>query len=259
MTSLLTYRYPLALLLLALVRSSVLAAPTPNGSKTLCARSAHSTPSITYTPPATYADYDTGHIAELLEAMAAAARSDTATLETRSLTLDDAKDIEELQPRASKDETALKSRQAPSTRNCLDSTATDQDINALYFYGGANTTVLLCPGARISLAAPIFFTAPDQVLSTLGNPQGDTRATLAVAGEQQANAIYGSCDACTGVQVRSLQVYGARDSLGQIEDGLALIAMGGAVTGQVVQHVRAWEPRGWSALHAIGKGERGPQ
>lgn len=54
--------------------------------------------------------------------------------------------------------------------DCLDSTATDVEINSLFYYGGAGTVVLLCPGAKIKLQDAVFFTAENQVLATKGAP-----------------------------------------------------------------------------------------
>jgi hypothetical protein len=74
--------------------------------------------------------------------------------------LDDVRDVDEIFVEAQNSKRA--------TTACLDSTATDTVINSLFYYGGANTKVSLCPGATISLTNAIFFTAANQELSTQG-------------------------------------------------------------------------------------------
>lgn len=55
-----------------------------------------------------------------------------------------------------------------ATTSCIDSSANDTVISSLFHYGGAGTTVELCPGAVINLQNAIFFTAKQQVLTTQG-------------------------------------------------------------------------------------------
>lgn len=178
-----------------------------------------------------YLEYSTAHIDRLLQDMSAQAQTTVGT------SLDGAIP---LQKRAA----------APS---CLNSSATDVDINALLYYGGAGTTVYFCPNAAITLQNPIFFTAANQVLRTLNPKSQNARALLSVGGTNQSVAIYAGCDHCIGIQIVDLQVYGARDTLGRLFDGLALIEVGGMSSGQLVQNVKAWEPRGWSTLHDMGE------
>ncbi|SCZ98967.1 BZ3500_MvSof-1268-A1-R1_Chr7-1g09334 [Microbotryum saponariae] len=164
------------------------------------------------------------------------------------------------------------------TPTCLGSWVTDVDINKLFYYGGANTTVTLCPRATINLTNTIFFTAAGQVLTTAadgvtGNPTDDARAKLVVTGAHQSCAIYGACDQCSNIVVSNIQVLGQRDVLGYLSNGLALLELGGMTNGQVsllggvtssvsldsnpspflqiVRNVKASEPRGWSVVHAI--------
>lgn len=70
----------------------------------------------------------------------------------------------------------------------------------------------------------------------LGNPTDSTRATLEVTGSDQTCAIFGACDACQNVVVQSIQIDGARDKLGWVGGGLALLEMGGNTKGQVRGH-----------------------
>lgn len=192
-----------------------------------------------------YAEQD-AKIVSMINAMAAAAKASAAVKATRR-SLDDFVDVD-VQRRDVGGDTLMERDTAAS---CLDSTATDTTINALFYYGGAGTTVSLCPGATINLQAPIFFTAEGQVLTTQGQPTGDTRATISVQGADQSCAIYGACDSCSNVVVENIQVAGNRDTLGRIVTGVGLLEMGGDTKGQIVRNSHIYEPRGWSALHAI--------
>lgn len=55
--------------------------------------------------------------------------------------------------------------------------------------------------------------------------------------------------------MRNIQIDGNREGLGYLSGGAALMEMGGANTGQTIDNVKAYEPRGWSCLHGIGEWE----
>lgn len=55
-----------------------------------------------------------------------------------------------------------------ATAACVDSSANDTLISSLFHYGGPGTVVELCPGATINLLNAVFFSAPNQVLTTQG-------------------------------------------------------------------------------------------
>lgn len=113
--------------------------------------------------------------------------------------------------------------------------------------------VSLCPGAIINIQNPIYFYYRDQQLSTRGYPTNNSRATIIVMGPQQSTAIDGlAYPNLDNVSVRNIVVNGNRPALGRIVDGNALMEMGGQSDGQIVDSVRVYEPRGWSALHAFG-------
>jgi hypothetical protein len=124
-------------------------------------------------------------------------------------------------------------------------------LNGLLQTGGAGTVVSLCPSSVFKLSNPVVFTAAGQEISTAGYPTDATRATLVVTGAQQSSAIVGQCAACSGIRVRNVQVNGNRPALGVIASGAGLIEIGGEVSGQLVQYVHSYEPRGWSALHVF--------
>ncbi|ORY68034.1 hypothetical protein BCR35DRAFT_171718 [Leucosporidium creatinivorum] len=138
---------------------------------------------------------------------------------------------------------------------CLDSTYNDTVISSLFNYGGAGTTVFLCPGAVINLQNAIWMYWPNQTLTTgtgvLGAIIGDNRATLVVQGSSQSVALYSSDPGRDGATVKNLIVNGNRSGLGWLSTGGALLEMGGTNSGQTVTNVKAYEPRGWSALHMI--------
>ncbi|BGP15430.1 hypothetical protein JCM10213_005069 [Rhodosporidiobolus nylandii] len=229
-----------SVLTLATLALSAAARPTPSGTEEYIHRRSTTTPAAK--PPAPHYQED-AKIMQMISAMAAAAKASAAVKSRRGL--DNEVDVD-LQRRDVGGDTLL-----PRDTACLDSSANDTTINALFYYGGAGTTVELCPGANIQLTNAIFFTAENQVLTTQGNPTGDTRATIIVAGSDQSCAIYGACDACSGVSVQNIQVAGSRDTLGRIFDGIGLLEMGGNTVGQKVTNCHIYEPRGWSALHAI--------
>ncbi|KAK4705407.1 hypothetical protein P7C70_g799, partial [Phenoliferia sp. Uapishka_3] len=131
----------------------------------------------------------------------------------------------------------------------------DYYISSLFYYGGAGTTVWLCPNVVIPLTNAIWFTAASQTLATAGLPTGKTRATLQVTGLNQSCAIYAQgVPGANNIALKNVQVDGARPAMGIIPGGVgnsALIEMGGSTTGHVIDNVNAFEPRGWSTLHAI--------
>ncbi|KAK4046720.1 hypothetical protein OIO90_006451 [Microbotryomycetes sp. JL221] len=143
----------------------------------------------------------------------------------------------------------------PTLPNCLNSTNTEQEINSLFSYGGANTTVFLCPGSTLSLSQPIQFTAPNQTLTTrldsIQSLSSNNYATLKLVNSQQACAIYTVDPGRDFAKVTQIKVDGNRPGLGYLQGGLALMEMGGTNKGQVVDKVIAFEPRAWSTLHMI--------
>ncbi|KAM0789019.1 hypothetical protein ACM66B_003085 [Microbotryomycetes sp. NB124-2] len=238
---------------LSVLAQTALAAGSPDVHDNVV-RAAGPTPTAHPAHLPVFAEED-ARIVSMISAMSSAASAlAKRNVNERAPTLDDIADPNMLQardfPMAGLGDTLLTER-APAAPSCLGSSATDVDINQMFFYGGAGATVFLCPGARIKITNPIFFTAQKQMLATQGFPPGKDRAIIEVTGAQQSNAIYGGCDQCSGVTVRNVQVYGARDKLGWIPGGLALLEMGGSTKGQIIRTCKIWEPRGWSALHMI--------
>ena len=86
-------------------------------------------------------------------------------------------------------------------------------LNNLLKSSGPGYILRLCPSQKYLIQAPIVFVAPNQEISTLGYPTGDDRATLVVDGPVFANgtghtnAVTGSCQNCSGAQIRNIQVH----------------------------------------------------
>lgn len=125
---------------------------------------------------------------------------------------------------------------------------------------------MLCPNATFTLGAPIEFTAANQKIFTQGNPTDGSRATLIVNYVDLANsrsqAIIGHQ---SNIEIRNIIVDGNRRGLGYQDDQWMpeLLELGGAdptgagVTGQVVDHVKAFDPVGWSVLHLYESADPG--
>ncbi|MFI7536462.1 right-handed parallel beta-helix repeat-containing protein [Streptosporangium sp. NPDC049376] len=138
---------------------------------------------------------------------------------------------------------AARAGTGPSSAGCIPS-GTETAINAALTGPGAQA--VLCQGAVFTLSEPVRFTAADQELLTEGLPEGTTRATLRLASATVTTAVDGV--GRSRVAVRNVQIDGDRPTLGQ-KTGSALVQMGGAATGQIVENSAIRNPRSWSALH----------
>ena len=112
---------------------------------------------------------------------------------------------------------------------------------------------VLCPNAVFELEDMVFFTGDNQEIYTQGYPTDDSRALLRVVGKDQATAVNGAH--YNHVALRNVIIDGNRPQLG-IADG-ALIDFGRGVEdvnveGQIVEWVKAYEPRGWTVLYFAG-------
>ncbi|MFQ5516767.1 MAG: right-handed parallel beta-helix repeat-containing protein, partial [Acidimicrobiia bacterium] len=115
---------------------------------------------------------------------------------------------------------------------------------------GEGAQAVLCPDAVFELGDTIRLTADNQQIYTQGLPTDGTRALLRVAGDAVATAV--AADAHSGVALRNVIIDGNRPQLGS--GAGALVEWGGAASGQLVEWVRAYEPRGWSIIY-IGEGD----
>ncbi|KAK7470215.1 hypothetical protein VKT23_001651 [Stygiomarasmius scandens] len=111
----------------------------------------------------------------------------------------------------------------------------------------------LCASTQYLIQEPLFFAFPNQEISTVGYPTGDTRATLVVNGPVEngsghTTAVDGTCETCNGVKLRNVQIDGTRGDSAPTNGG-ANIEMGGPNSDQVIEYVRSFNPRSWSCLH----------
>jgi len=122
----------------------------------------------------------------------------------------------------------------------------ESEINAAL--AGPQARAVLCPKARFRLVHSIVLSSAGQEIYTEGSPADDTRARIEVADAELSTAIFSRA---SNVLIHHLIVDGARTRLGREPKGGALIEIGGNVSGIKVDHVRAFDPRGWSVLHVI--------
>jgi hypothetical protein len=109
---------------------------------------------------------------------------------------------------------------------------------------GEGAHAMLCAGAVFELSEEVGFTADGQEISTEGLPTDESRALLRVVGKTLSTAVHGNGN--SGITLRNVIIDGNRPALGIGVGGL--IEFGGVTTGQLVEYVKAYEPRGWSVL-----------
>ncbi len=118
---------------------------------------------------------------------------------------------------------------------------------------GIGAEAILCPDAVFELDDTIYFTADSQSIYTEGYPTDSTRAFLRIVGKNIAMAVSGEGN--DYISLKNVIIDGNRPNLG-IADG-ALINFGRGVEdhnveGQVVEWVKAFEPRGWTIIYFGG-------
>lgn len=155
------------------------------------------------------------------------------------------------------------------SEDCLDA-PTVASINSRFSKGGAGHAIVLCQYSHVTLdpkGPAITFTAPGQALYTLGLPEVEARATIAIAesargrggmgGYELTTAIRADCEACAGARIRNVVVDGGRQELGGVEGGDALIVIGGdGVGASEVRNVEALQARGFAIVH-VAAGAKG--
>ncbi|MFQ6103978.1 MAG: right-handed parallel beta-helix repeat-containing protein [Candidatus Glassbacteria bacterium] len=119
--------------------------------------------------------------------------------------------------------------------------------NALAGFG---SKAILCPDAVFELGETIYLTADSQAIYTEGFPTDATRALLRVADKSVATAV--QPENYSGLRLSHVIIDGNRPVLGTALG--ALIEWGAAGTGNLVEWVKAYEPRGWSVIY-IGEGD----
>ena len=129
-------------------------------------------------------------------------------------------------------------------------------INTALSAGGTDTIVQLCPNALINLTDTVYFTAPNQEISTVGYPTDSTRATLQlVPGTDTSTLISGV--GFSGLRILNIQIDGNRDVTGYLKGGGASIELGGAGTGQRIEYTASRNPRTWSCMHIVESADSG--
>lgn len=121
-------------------------------------------------------------------------------------------------------------------------------MNAL---SGPGSVANLCPGAVFNLTGTVNFSHDDQEIRTEGYPADNgSKALLRVVTAFPA-AINGKSR--SRVKLKNIAVDGGRaaNGSGYVTEHGALIVIGGNASGQVVDRVRAYEPRNWSILQII--------
>ncbi|MDP3051991.1 MAG: DUF4214 domain-containing protein [bacterium] len=133
---------------------------------------------------------------------------------------------------------------AVSTTTCIPSGDQNSINNVLTSVG---SVAVLCRNAVFNLTAPVVFTAPNQQIYTQGLPTDSSRAVLIISSGTFAKAING--ENLSGVAIKNIIINGNRPNLGYLSPQYgALISLGGDASGQVVDYVKAYEPRSWSTL-----------
>ena len=111
----------------------------------------------------------------------------------------------------------------------------------------------LCPGAVFNINNSINFSGDNQELSTDGLPTDATRAVININSPNLVTAVNGA--GFSNIRIRHIIVNGGRPQFGfQPNPTTSLIEIGGNASGQVFDHVKAFEPRGWSTVH-IAEGD----
>lgn len=117
-------------------------------------------------------------------------------------------------------------------------------INAALSGLGAKAS--LCPRAIFEISRTIKLSADGQELTTAGPVAEADRAVIRLANSDLSTAIFSRS---SDIFIHDLIVDGARPQFGRMTNGSALIELGGKVKGVRVDHIHAYDPRGWSVLH----------
>ncbi|RSH91031.1 hypothetical protein EHS25_010207 [Saitozyma podzolica] len=132
---------------------------------------------------------------------------------------------------------------------CIPNTTDTPGLQNYLTSGGQSYTLSLCQGQIYNLTDILNYTAPYQEISTEGYPTDSNRATLLVGGFNISTAIYAQGSNLTGVALRNVQIDGNRGDSPIYTASNANLEFGGANSGQIVEYVKSYDPRGWSCLH----------
>ncbi|GFZ45090.1 hypothetical protein JCM24511_02816 [Saitozyma sp. JCM 24511] len=132
---------------------------------------------------------------------------------------------------------------------CIPNTTDTPGLQNYLTSGGQSYTLSLCQGQVYNLTDILNYTAPYQEISTEGYPTDGTRATLLVGGFNISTAIYAQGSNLFGVALRNVQINGNRGDSPIYTASNANLEFGGPNSGQIVEYVKSYDPRGWSCLH----------
>ncbi|HEX7153974.1 MAG TPA: hypothetical protein VF618_20965 [Thermoanaerobaculia bacterium] len=123
-------------------------------------------------------------------------------------------------------------------------------VSAIQTELSAGRDAVLCANATFNVTSTINFVYANTKIYTEGYPTGATRATLRVASSSLQTLVNGVDK--SGVAIRNVILDGARPTYGYVRPAAeALIKLGGNASGQTVDSIEAFEPRGWTALHVF--------
>ncbi|WRT67893.1 uncharacterized protein IL334_004867 [Kwoniella shivajii] len=135
---------------------------------------------------------------------------------------------------------------AACTSNTTDTAGLQQLIQA----GGEGYKLQLCAGQIYEISEQLNYTALNQEISTEGYPIDDTRATLKMVGFNKTTSVQAQDAGLSGAKLMNIQINGNRlESEDIYTAGGGNIEFGGQNQNQIIEHVRSYDPRGWSCLH----------
>ncbi|HZM82828.1 MAG TPA: hypothetical protein VFC19_44495 [Candidatus Limnocylindrales bacterium] len=126
--------------------------------------------------------------------------------------------------------------------DCIPS-GTEANINAAL--NGPGAVAVLCQDAVFTLSNSVSFTAPNQRLTTDGQPTDDRRALLRLAHGGMTVAV--SMENQSGVVLENIRIDGMGREFGN-RQGAALVYTGGNASDQIVRHIKAGNTRGWPMI-----------
>ena len=115
---------------------------------------------------------------------------------------------------------------------------------------GVGSKAELCPDALFELSETIYFTHDNQEIHTQGTPTDESRALLKIVHKNIATAV--EAGNYSGLKLSHVIIDGNRPELGGLTP--ALVEWGTTGTGNLIEWVKAYEPRGWSILY-LGEGD----
>ncbi|ORX37311.1 hypothetical protein BD324DRAFT_625659 [Kockovaella imperatae] len=133
--------------------------------------------------------------------------------------------------------------------SCITNSSSTAQLQALLQEGGEGYKLELCRNQIYSLTDVLSYTAAGQEISTEKYPKDESRATLKVAGFNVTCAVKATANGLDGIALRNVQIDGNRGNEPIYTAPQANIEFGGMNSGQLIEYVRSYDPRGWSCMH----------